>query len=154
MNNVIFLDIDGVLNSPEYIRDIKRKVSNYEFYKDPFYSSIDPKKIELLNKLLEKKDIKIVISSSWRRKGLRAINKSLRKKGLKKDIEYTTSLREMDRGLQILEFINLYEINNYAVVDDDISTIIDYIPENRIVKIEGSKGIVEEDLEKIQSLMI
>ena len=52
---VIFLDIDGVLNS----LDCKEKIEGYLFVED--------KKIALLKELIDATGAKIVLSSTWRR---------------------------------------------------------------------------------------
>lgn len=55
---IIFLDIDGVLNSAEYRRRMGRK----------YYAAIiDRSKVPLLKKIVDKTDAKIVLSTSWRK---------------------------------------------------------------------------------------
>jgi hypothetical protein len=63
---VIFLDIDGVLNSNDwyvYRRDNVPMDSVSAQY--PFYE-FDPRAIERLNRIIESTEAKIVVSSSWR----------------------------------------------------------------------------------------
>lgn len=52
---VIFLDIDGVLNSEQYIREC-----------DGCGIVIDPSKMVLLKQIVDATDAKIVLSTSWR----------------------------------------------------------------------------------------
>lgn len=63
---VIFLDIDGVLNSNDwyvYRRDhVEMDSINAQY---PFYE-FDPRAVERLNRLVEATDAKIVVSSTWR----------------------------------------------------------------------------------------
>lgn len=54
---VIFLDVDGVLNSMAWFDQNKEKTG---------YSEINPEKVELLKEIVENTDGKIVISSTWR----------------------------------------------------------------------------------------
>ena len=57
---VIFLDIDGVLNSDEYFDRIKNlEITGIE-------EQIDIKKVELLKKAIDETGAKVVLSSSWR----------------------------------------------------------------------------------------
>lgn len=63
---VIFLDIDGVLNSQDwyiYRRDNIEMDSIQAQY--PFYE-FDPRAVERLNRIIAATDAKIVVSSSWR----------------------------------------------------------------------------------------
>jgi len=71
---ILFLDIDGVLNSCQYHnseewKSISSKVSNDELTYSP-YLLIDTKSVEILNNLIESlPDVSIVISSTWKRYG-------------------------------------------------------------------------------------
>ena len=57
---IIFLDIDGVLNSDEYFDKIKNlNINGIE-------NDIDIRKIILLKKSLDETGAKIVLTSSWR----------------------------------------------------------------------------------------
>lgn len=63
---VIFLDVDGVLNSNDwyiYRRDAIEMDSVQTQY--PFYE-FDPRAIERLNRIIKETGAKIVVSSSWR----------------------------------------------------------------------------------------
>ena len=63
---VIFLDIDGVLNSNDwyvYRRDAVEMDSVEAQY--PFYE-FDPRAVERLNRIIKETGAKIVVSSSWR----------------------------------------------------------------------------------------
>lgn len=54
---VIFLDVDGVLNSMAWFDQNKEKTG---------YSEINPEKVKLLKEIVENTDSKIVLSSTWR----------------------------------------------------------------------------------------
>ena len=57
---VIFLDVDGVLNSDEYFDKIKNvNICGIE-------SEIDVEKIKLLKKAVDETGANVVLSSSWR----------------------------------------------------------------------------------------
>ena len=53
---IIFLDVDGVLNSQNYLLNSNNKISN----------SINPKKITLLKELVDETGSNIVVTSAWR----------------------------------------------------------------------------------------
>ena len=57
---VIFLDIDGVLNSDEYLKKVKR------LHIQGIESEIDINKIKLLKKAVDETKAKVVLTSSWR----------------------------------------------------------------------------------------
>ena len=52
---VVFLDIDGVLNSEKYVRSC-----------DEYGVIIDPSRMVLLKRIIDATDAKIVLSTSWR----------------------------------------------------------------------------------------
>lgn len=58
--NIVFLDIDGVLNSDLWI-----KTSSFKKGSAP-YNQFDPRNIKLLNRLLKETQAKIVLTSTWR----------------------------------------------------------------------------------------
>lgn len=54
--NIIFLDIDGVLNSMAYFENLK----------DKKYNEIDESKLPLLQKMVTENNAQLVLSSTWR----------------------------------------------------------------------------------------
>lgn len=63
MNKIIFLDIDGVLNSNQYwasIQDRKKTMPEMEF-------QLDPKCLRNLKKIVDETHSKIVVTSTWKR---------------------------------------------------------------------------------------
>lgn len=54
---VIFLDVDGVLNSADWFKKNKGIRG---------YAKINPKKVALLKEIIDKTNAKIVLSSTWR----------------------------------------------------------------------------------------
>ena len=57
---ILFLDIDGVLNSKNWY------VKRYSLLHRNWVHEIDPSSLEILKGFIERNDIKIVISSTWR----------------------------------------------------------------------------------------
>lgn len=62
---IIFLDIDGVLNSWRYYKSI---VASGRRITRAHADHFDPKAVKVLNEILEKSGAKIVVSSTWRLK--------------------------------------------------------------------------------------
>lgn len=65
INNIIFLDIDGVLNSNKYFDSISNKECINPV--DRLMLDIDVSKVKILLEVINKTNTKIVITSSWRR---------------------------------------------------------------------------------------
>lgn len=62
--NIIFLDIDGVLNSMAYFESLRK--SNDTSYKNQRYSEISDFHLQMLAKIYHSCNAHIVLSSSWR----------------------------------------------------------------------------------------
>jgi hypothetical protein len=121
---IIFLDIDGVLNSTKYMISLK---GNFNCV-DKIYQ-LDPEAIAKLNRLTDTTGAFIVVSSTWRmgfihnRAGLRGLFAKAKITGKVLDI---TPVNNQIRGAQIAEWIdtyNRYHINNpvtdFVILDDD-----------------------------------
>ena len=64
MTNVIFLDIDGVLNSEQWYESICNGLIQPIHDNHP-YTAFDPKSIEILNEITDATNSYIVLSTSW-----------------------------------------------------------------------------------------
>lgn len=115
---VIFLDIDGVLNTESYRED-----SKVDYFEEP----ISEVHMSWLEHLVKETDAKIVLSSTWReywdcgdiqsdRFG-EYINNLFEKYGLK-IFDKTPELKDRDR--EINEWLKLHheQIENYVILDD------------------------------------
>lgn len=68
--NLIFVDIDGVLNSP-YFRSLA-----------PFYTwnQFDPKTVKILNRLIRENDAMVVVTSDWTKEhGIEVIRQTFKR---------------------------------------------------------------------------
>lgn len=97
---VIFLDIDGVLNTKETFfkrkeKYIKTKIWDYR---------IDLFRIEYLKEIIEKTDAKIVLTSTWR-------------KGFEKDNGILMPI--LDDALEIVEVLSKYKLEIYDITGID-----------------------------------
>lgn len=146
---VIFLDIDGVLNSNEYFEEIK----NLE--KKGIEKQIDIKKIKLLKKAVDETGAKVVLSSSWR-----YTRKAQDLKGLllKYDIYAdSTPLINNIRGLEIKEWLSEHQdVEKYVILDDEIFESYDDELMKNLIKISNGngcgfgKGLLPIDVENIK----
>lgn len=118
MNPIIFLDIDGVLNSRHYFIE---KDGN-----DPSFVQIDPKKVGWLNNLCDEMNIDIVVSSTWRKgRTLEELVTLLRYLGCTFNVVGVTRNLNKMRGIEIDTYL---EENfgsdaglhpKYVILDDD-----------------------------------
>jgi hypothetical protein len=142
---IIFLDVDGVLNK------IGKPSESTYFVTG---KHIDTEIIENFNNLLDKIDIHIVISSSWR-SDMDDLYEVLKESGFKhlgKIIGYT-ELNSNYRGNQIKNYLSDNDIEHYLVIDDCIGDIcgdVKIIPENFVLKSNPKTGLTKEDLEFIE----
>lgn len=149
MTNIIFLDIDGVLNCQlfyesqqfEDYKDAKKKlrkqVKSKEIERLDFYNSqICKKRVEWLNDLCKETDSKIVISSTWRSgKSVEELQEILNYCGATFEIISKTGHSESRvRGVEIKEWlcenckmlfgVEYYDFYRYAIIDDDSDMLL------------------------------
>ena len=137
--NVIFLDIDGVLNSTNYTK----RYEEMKTKKEGIYKNIDDSALKYLKELRNRYDAKIILISSWRMP-INKLKKSIEEKSItekerkeyggkatlrtlyeKVKLEYdldfddaTTDLH--NRMLEIQLYLLLHkEIEKFVILDDN-----------------------------------
>lgn len=145
---IIFLDIDGVLNCEKAYRsgECNYVKWNWENGTEDHHQSFCSWSKELLNKLIDETDAKIVISSTWRNSGIDFMRKVWEIEGMHGEIiGITPSFRgdingyTIPRGCEIdyylehdlkfnhinwdktvqQEYIERTGVENYIIIDDD-----------------------------------
>lgn len=145
---IIFLDIDGVLNCEKAYRSGECNYFkwNWEDGTEDHHQSFCSWSKELLNKLIDETDAKIVISSTWRSSGIEFMRKVWELEGMHGEIiGITPSFRgdingyTIPRGCEIdyylehdlkfshinwdkdvqQEYIERTGVENYIIIDDD-----------------------------------
>lgn len=121
---VIFLDIDGVLNSNDFVCSQRFEAKADKGFPD---SHLDENAIARINKLCEETGAKIVLSSTWR--SIDNVLEVLKRNGLKADIvDKTPNLdRKLESGLwtskirgdEIQAWLDENECEQYLIIDDD-----------------------------------
>ena len=166
---IIFLDLDGVLNTANYYDRLQREHLPTE---DIFGTLFDPKAVEQLSHIIDSTNAKIVISSSWRYSGIanmRAMWKARQLPGEIYDItslfvaddyirehmeeenfdfyEAMTSVREMEISAWLQEYP---EVTNYVILDD-----LDSFRQHKahLVKINPKTGITNDDTERVITIL-
>jgi hypothetical protein len=129
---VIFLDVDGVLNSAHwYIRNHKKHKERCRTD-----TAIDPRFVKNLKKIVEKTGAKIVLSATCRgvvkRNQTHYLRRILRENGLE-IYDYTPHIG-MERGVDIQEWLNHHlDVTNIVILDDDsdMCHLIEYLVKTR-----------------------
>ena len=143
---ILFLDIDGILNSETYY---KRRAENKDTRPYPLSES-DPEAVQQCMRIIEETGAKTVISSSWRHTdGLRSIFKNVGFRGSILDFDITPYLGTV-RGLEIKKYMTDYldkhpdeEIESYCILDDDIDML--YEQKDNFVKCDAYFGGLTKD---------
>ena len=165
MKKVIFLDVDGVLNSSRTL------------YED---ISLEDDLISNLKELVDKTGAKIILSSSWRlsTEAIATLMDKLDKFGLaisgmtcdgvdldwleKYEFDATKKYLDTkfdwdenrqikithDRGAEIFKWLHDHDDCAYVILDDDIEDIKPYFSESVIVKMPYKTGLTKEDVKK------
>ncbi len=133
---LLFLDIDGVLNS------LRSEVVNG---KEKSVENIDDISLGLVQKVVKKSGCIVVLSSNWR------FTHYLLDLGRRLDlpiIYQTPSREDNDRQKEIEDFINSFgKIDAYAVLDD--------LPLDmkNLVKVDGENGISYDNYKQLIELL-
>jgi len=165
MSRVLFLDIDGVLNTERWH---DRCVEAVVAYADNFGYEFDPEAVEGLRRIVDETGADIVISSSWKFWGLSTMQKLWASRDLPgKVIDVTPNnvsdemLLSIDldrmmlpagKGSEIKEWLTANgNPDSYAILDD----MDDMLPEqqSRFVQIDPSVGITREDADRVITIL-
>lgn len=145
---VIFLDVDGVLNSDEYFDKIKNLNIN------GIQSEIDVEKIKLLNIAINETKAKIVLTSSWRyTRNAQELRKLLSEYGISTD---STPFIQNERGLEIKQYLSEHpDVEDFVIVDDEIFDSYNDELVKKLVKISNGnghnfgEGLLPKDIDEI-----
>lgn len=173
VDKIVFLDIDGVLNSEEWFdKRFNKLVSD-----DICDSDVDPDAINRLMKFLDDTNAKIVLSSSWRSLNVQStilefstFNHELLKKLIPyiigvtprfyeyrkrgNEIKYWIDMLSTDynalvkRGY-ILENVELSKDYRYVIVDDDS----DMLEGQNFVQTDFQTGLTDEDVNEMKAFL-
>jgi hypothetical protein len=135
---ILFLDIDGVLNSKLYYKYIYKPDSNW--------SRFDPYSVMLLKRLIEEFSLKIVISSTWRNGIVNRLMEELRRNDLIYYLHedwFTPVMKPAKRGEEIKLWLEKHpEVTEYIIIDDTEHILEDQL--SRFVKTDIYEGMVGE----------
>ncbi len=126
MKKLLFLDIDGVLNSTDWFKR-KKKLPPESSRKEFMAEMLDPTAIEILRNILTATDCDVVLSSSWRGSDE---NHALLREYVCNFIDITPRCCSGVRGVEIYNWISKnipYDVRDevrYAIVDDDSDMLL------------------------------
>lgn len=146
---VIFLDVDGVLNSEAWFKKMAESGEKYRVGKD-----IDPDACKRFRKLVKDTGAKVVLSSSWRgsKENEDIIEKALRLKLLDRTPRMWrppfTSWEYRERGREVLAWLQDHAaVSKYAIIDDD-PDFFDWQP---LFRTEWKHGLTDEIAERVRA---
>lgn len=161
MCRILFLDIDGVLNTErQHDLCVNKGIAPV----DGFGYAFDPEAVTNLKRIVEETGADIVISSSWKLWGLDAMQRMWTKRALPGKVIDITPNTESDemllsvdldymeipaiKGSEIKEWLTTkgHDVTHYAILDD----FPDMLPEqeSHFVQTDPSIGITEADANK------
>jgi len=164
MSKIIFLDIDGVLNTQDWHSRMTKDTP-----RDEFGWAFDPVAVENLGHVIKETGASIVISSSWKFLGLAKLREMWKIRNLpgtilditpntvSDEVLLNANLDEMElgvcRGNEIKEWLSKHkgEVSNYVIIDD----FDDMLPEqeDHVVLTDTLIGITEFDAEKAIAIL-
>jgi hypothetical protein len=141
---IIFLDIDGVLNSRStFCKPILDEIDQ-----------IDPANIEQLNRILKQTGAYLVISSDWRcRRSLEKLKQIASIVGVnpEKIIDKTPVIDDVPRGIEIKQWLDNNQYEKFVIIDDhdDMGELLQYLVQTS----SKTGGLTEEKANEVISLL-
>ena len=129
MSNILFLDFDGVVNTP--LLDAKSQSWKMNFPSDGCVNNKEA--VALISKFCKAFDFNIVVTSDWRLDRANTWRQCLHNSGLDSSVQivgntpnlWCTSL-EFGRGHEIKQWLSEHpEVKNFIIIDDDVTEMLD-----------------------------
>lgn len=145
--NVIFLDIDGVL--------CHHRVS-VAYGEKGLMRTLDPVGLAMIRRLCSMFDMKVVISSTWRREGHDFVRSCFCAAGYPDLIPldsriWCTDTKGKTRGDEIERYILDHDVDKYLIIDDD-SDFYEYQKKFHI-KTDGLNGLMYDHFKQAAEIM-
>jgi len=133
---VIFLDVDGVLNS----------------VKDKFSQTLETSShLMLLGELVQRTNAEIVLSSSWR--GVPSLRRVLDDKLHEVNVVIASVTRSLPgtRGVEIKDWLTDKNVDSFVILDDDDD--MDEMTNTNLVLVNANNGLQRKDIEKALKIL-
>lgn len=144
MGKIIFLDIDGVLNSESY-------------YKSKVTKNFDPECVKRLNRIIKETNAGIVISSSWKLLPS-SVYMTFKDEGIEGNIIGMTPnflfddwREDKTRGAEIEQWLLENPCNNYIILDD--GELFKEYQKKHWIQTDYRIGLSDEDAENAIALL-
>lgn len=154
---IIFLDIDGVLNSEKFYKNEaqhekwqRAKEEGRSIDEQDAIANIDPESVKWLNYIIDKTNAEIVVSSTWRFD--ENLSNKLSFMGIKPHIGITPKTWERHRGTEIQMWLDKHpEVINYVIIDDDCDMLDSQL--DNFVNTSWEEGLNEETSIKVINIL-
>lgn len=151
-NNIIFLDIDGVLNSKNYFTNYKKKIKNVSDIVRQM-SEIDVDKFNLLVDVIREVNAKVVITSSWRMLRIYPLIKEIFiSSGI--PIIGETKYLKGNRGKEIRDYLENNDIDNFVILDDEVFNDFGLLKNNLVKTSFYTDGLTKGSCNEIKKKLL
>ena len=163
-SKILFLDIDGVLNSKWWYTQMDRNTP-----KDKYGFAFDPRAVANLKRIVEETGADIVMSSSWKCMGLSQVQEMWSVRNLPGKIIGITPSSGNDetlldddtdsidrfhiRGEEIKEWLKQHgkHVSHYVIIDDMDNMLSEH--QSHYIQTNPEEGITENDAEKAITIL-
>jgi len=136
---IIFLDIDGVLNSMDNLNSLIKLSRNAS---DKYGELFDIRCCNCLDYIISNTNAKIVISSSWKEMGLKRLKEMWIDRKLPGEILDITKDLKTTRGEEIDNWVNTNNPSSYLIIDDTPDFFTHH--DERIIITNSESGLTDE----------
>lgn len=144
--NIVFLDIDGVLNGLDFIDDVFQKTQK----KVPTFI-VNPENVRYLNYIVQTAKAKVVVTSDWKtHKSISEIQEILDHAGFRGEIIGATPSDRGRRGQSIASWLHQHQTECFVILDD--AHQLDPLS-NFVVWVDPYTGLQSKHAQKAISLL-
>ncbi|QNF34442.1 hypothetical protein HUW51_17555 [Adhaeribacter swui] len=148
---VIFLDIDGVLNPAYHMHALHFHQKYGGVAEDAYGYLFCPHTLEHLAYIVEHTHAKLVISSTWRKKGLTFMQDLWHHRGLPGEVVDITPVIDNIRGEEIAAWLQPNEVENFIIIDDENYLLPNQVP--YLVQTDMNYGLKLSDAQQCIALL-
>ena len=151
IRKIVFLDIDGVLNTEHYQGLLQYQGKSWQ---DEYGAFFDPNAVKQLKRIIDATGADIVVESSWKYLGLDAMKELWEVRNLPGTIiDITPSLLGGNKGVEIASWLSKYAKQDirYVIIDDEYVILDSQLP--HFILTNPYEGITEEQANRAISML-